>query len=252
MPPLGLKKLPFPDKVDAGSIVSNQRTAWENFIKLDAFNTLSVTAGATLTPISGTVFANAAAGSLVLALPPASGNAGLTFTVFKTDSTTNTVTLDGDGAETLDGAATLVLGGNLGRSRVTIICDGTAWRIAELYEEGTYPATLTGCTTSPTATVFYVRNGKNVLIKIGTLVATSNTTACTITGAPSHLFPATATAVPVGNINDASNAHLGQVDISTSAVWLLSFYSTITTLTSTFTNVGTKGLGAVSFSYSLL
>ena len=55
------------------------------------------------------------------------------------------------------------------------------------YEEGSFTATLTGCTTAPTCTVYYTRVG-NVctldFLGVG-LAATSNTTACTVTGVPS-------------------------------------------------------------------
>jgi hypothetical protein len=189
------------------------------------------------------------AGATTITIP--SSVLGAVYTILKIGASANTTTIQGTGGQTIDGAATVVLGGNLGISRLTVVGDGTNWRILELYEEGTYTATLTGCTTSPTATVSYVRNGKSVVLRIANFLATSNTTACTITGAPAHLFPTTATTIPIAAIQDNTLNHPGQIDISTGGVWTLSFYSTISNLTGTFTNSGSKGMGGQSLSYSL-
>jgi hypothetical protein len=242
MADVGLKKLPYPDKADPASIVSNQRTAWENFIKLDGFNTLSVTTSATLTAVSQTLFVNAAGGNITLTVPSASGNTGLTYTIFKTDSTTNTVTIDGN-----------VLGANGGRSRLVLVCDGSSYRVKLIYEEGFYTGTLTGCTTSPTAVFYYTKNGKHVSIKtIATLRATADPAsfACTITGMPSHLWPGNQTDIQLANVNDTALNYVGGASISTAGVMTLFYQNTISTRTSTFTNSGTKGIGMAAFSYT--
>lgn len=54
---------------------------------------------------------------------------------------------------------------------------------------GTYEATLTGCTTSPTVTVRYVITGSTVTIYVPSVSATSNATSCTLTGAPVAIRP---------------------------------------------------------------
>jgi hypothetical protein len=60
---------------------------------------------------------------------------------------------------------------------------------SKFYEEGSFTGTLTGCTTSPTGTVKYVRVGKVVHLKIPAITGTSNTTAMTITGMPASIYP---------------------------------------------------------------
>jgi hypothetical protein len=199
------------------------------------------------------VYANANAGSTSYALPAANASPyAVWYTIFKTDSTSNTVTITPNGADTIDGAASVVLGGNVGRSRLVIFSDGSAsWRIAELYEEGTYTATLTGCTTSPTITVTYVRNGKQVTLRHASLFATSNSTACTLTGMPSHIYPGATTDATVPSVYNAGNTYPGIVRISTAGVVTPSFYDALTAFNGTFTNSATnKGLAlGVSISY---
>jgi hypothetical protein len=243
MPRFSLKSLPFPDRLDTQSMVSNLRTAWENFIKIDSFSTLSVTAAGTtvLTAINQSVFVDATLGNIVLTVPSAVGNAGLTLSVFKTDVSNNTVTVDGN-----------VLGANGARSRLILMSDGSTWRVQLIYEEGFFTGTLTDCTTAPTAVFYYVKNGKHVTIKtIATLRATSNTTACTITGMPSHLWPGTTTDVGIANVNDTALNYVGGISISTLGVMTLFYQNTVSTRTTVFTNSGTKGIGLACFSYTL-
>lgn len=198
------------------------------------------------------ILCNAAAfGSFTITLPDATTSGGLVYQFVKHIASANTVTIDAQGAQTIDGDLTVVLGGNLGRSRLVIISNGTSWNILELYEEGTYTATLTGCTTSPTATVSYVRNGKSINGRIGALIGTSNTTACTVTGMLSHLLPLTATNIIAAAILDNSFERPGFASIATSGIWTLNFYTSLTANTTLFTNSGTKGCGNFSFSYTL-
>ncbi|NDC95617.1 hypothetical protein EBZ38_03815 [bacterium] len=77
-----------------------------------------------LTGIS-TLLCNASGGAITVNLPPAVDYRGVIFTVKKTDSSANTVTLDGNGAETIDGTATKSISSAYGSIRV--ISDGTAW-----------------------------------------------------------------------------------------------------------------------------
>lgn len=65
----------------------------------------------------------------------------------------------------------------------------TAGQIAQ----GTYTATITGCTTSPTVTVTYQRVGKMVMLEIPTITCTSNTSQFTLTGAPAVITPSSTT-----------------------------------------------------------
>src|SRR3972149_3229537 len=71
------------------------------------------------------VFADATGGVILLALPALAGVLGLTFTFVKTDATANTVTLDGSGGETINGALTYVLAGQ--GASVTIVARAARW-----------------------------------------------------------------------------------------------------------------------------
>jgi hypothetical protein len=70
----------------------------------------------------GTLFTSSAA---ITANLPAASTASDGFAVaFANTSTTNTLTIDADGSETIDGAATLSV---LPNSSVVVVCNGTAW-----------------------------------------------------------------------------------------------------------------------------
>lgn len=78
------------------------------------------------------VDANGAARTITLPSAVSAG-AGFKVSIKKSDSSYNTVTIDGDGSETIDGAATKVL--RLPFQSATIICDGSGWKILD--EAGT-------------------------------------------------------------------------------------------------------------------
>jgi hypothetical protein len=73
------------------------------------------------------LLADATTGNIVLDLPPAATNSGALVTVKKLDSSVNTVTVEGNGAETVEGVANKVLTAQYETLR--IMCDGTSWWI---------------------------------------------------------------------------------------------------------------------------
>ncbi|TXH16151.1 MAG: hypothetical protein E6R03_06020 [Hyphomicrobiaceae bacterium] len=84
-------------------------------------------------------------------------------------------------------------GGELRQNVPVIVAyDGTQFQIiGSLGKRGTYTGTLTGCTTSPTVTVTYTVVDNVVTLQFsGNFSATSNATTKTVTGMPTHLFPA--------------------------------------------------------------
>lgn len=87
----------------------------------------TVTAAATLDATYQTVGVNATDGAVTITLPAAAGCTGRRYDIKKVDSSANAVTIDGNGAETIDGAATKVLSTQY--SSVTIISNGTNWWI---------------------------------------------------------------------------------------------------------------------------
>lgn len=94
--------------------------------RLDRIHTpVSKTATFTADLVSGAYLVSASGAPVVANLPAVSGNAGLWYFIKKTDSSTNTVTLEPSGAETIDGAANLIL---YTQDHAAIIyCDGATW-----------------------------------------------------------------------------------------------------------------------------
>lgn len=72
---------------------------------------------------------DATAAAVVVNLPSAVGISGRQFTVKKTDASVNTVTIDPNGTETVDGAATRALSAQ--HASVTIVSNGANWFVVE-------------------------------------------------------------------------------------------------------------------------
>lgn len=70
---------------------------------------------------------NAGSGSFTANLPAAATYGGRVYTFKKVDASANTITIDGNAAETIDGAATRVM--NTYNEKLTIMSDGTNWVI---------------------------------------------------------------------------------------------------------------------------
>lgn len=73
------------------------------------------------------IVADATSGAITVTLPAASGLTGRKYTVKKTDSSLNAVTVDGNGTETIDGALTYVIVSQY--LAVKIISDGSNWHV---------------------------------------------------------------------------------------------------------------------------
>jgi hypothetical protein len=112
------------------------------------------------------------------------------------------------------------------------------------YETGSFTATLTGCTTSPTTTVTYVRVGKIVILNCSPLLGTSNSTSAAITGLPASIRPLGGISFLV-RISDNTNGLPGLMDIASNGT--INLYSTANGIG--FVASGTKGIYAFSVSY---
>jgi hypothetical protein len=204
----------------------------------------AVSSNTTTTTAHSTFIGDATSGSFTLTLISAVAHSGLTYTIFKSDASTNTITVDGNGSETIGGALTVVLAGNTANSVLVIVSDGANWRIKEWYEEGTFTASLTGISGSSTATIFWNRSRKIVTFTLPNITGTSNTTACTITGFPTAIAPVTQQILQPGIYNIVNNSSGSLVTtgqyarIETSGVITLLFGSS----TTGFTVSGTKGI----------
>jgi len=91
----------------------------------DANYTITDTDGYDIINMATTLTANR-----TITLPTASDNDGRYITVRKSDSSNFSVILDGEGAETIDGQATIMLPKRY--SYVTVFCDGSSWHITSM------------------------------------------------------------------------------------------------------------------------
>jgi len=71
--------------------------------------------------------ADATAAPLTVTLPPASANVGVVIVVKRINAGLNSVTIDANGAELIEGVLTFVLSALNGVVR--LVCDGAGWRI---------------------------------------------------------------------------------------------------------------------------
>lgn len=102
----------------------------------------TVTTDTTLTAVTQVIKGNTTSGSITLTLPTAVGNMGLRIIAMKT-SAANTLTLDGNASETINGSATFDLTAN--NEVAEIISDNANWVIINSNASGT--VTLSGTQT---------------------------------------------------------------------------------------------------------
>jgi len=81
----------------------------------------------TATSADHTILCDATSDAFTVTLPAASSSTGIKLHIKKTDPSANTITIDGNGGETIDGAATQTLSTQW--DHLTIHCDGTSWYI---------------------------------------------------------------------------------------------------------------------------
>jgi len=92
----------------------------------------TITGNTTLTEEdAGLILVNNTA-NVTVTLPAASGNDGLFYIIKKISSAANTVTVDGNGTETIDGSATNTTI-NAQYKTLFIVCDGSNWYIVSTY-----------------------------------------------------------------------------------------------------------------------
>jgi len=122
---------------------------------------------------------------------------------------------------------------------------------AAAYQSGSFAAILTGCTTVPTTTCYWVRIGNLVTLNLpGPLTGTSNTTLATITGLPPDVMPNTygySALLPVWN-----NGVLAIGAAYITAVGEITLYTLAGGGYGGFTAAGTKGVGTFTITYFTL
>lgn len=90
-------------------------------------NVRTVAVDTTLGNEDHTVLVDASGGNRIITLPPAADARFRTYNIKKIDATANTVTIDGNGAETIDDAVTQVISTQY--TSLQIISDGVSWWI---------------------------------------------------------------------------------------------------------------------------
>ncbi len=117
------------------------------------------------------------------------------------------------------------------------------------FDNGSFTGTLTGCTTSPTATIYWARSGNLVTLTLpSNLTATSNAGTCTITGLPAALSPTNAQRPALGSLLDNTATTTGYAFIGAAATVI----SLSRTDGAAFTASGTKGFVAFTVTYMLV
>lgn len=90
-------------------------------------NVASKTGNYTATDTDDVILCDASGGGFTISLPTAAGRSGKVFYVKKTDTSSNLVTIDPNGAQTLDGLTTRTIA--IQYSVVVAVSDGTNWRL---------------------------------------------------------------------------------------------------------------------------
>jgi hypothetical protein len=85
----------------------------------------AISSAPTITAADYTFACDATAAGFTVTLPAAATNTGRIFNIKKVDSSVNAVTIDGNGAETIDGAATLAI--TTQWTSIKVQCTGTEW-----------------------------------------------------------------------------------------------------------------------------
>lgn len=102
----------------------------------------SISGNYTVTTDEDVIFVNASGGNVVVTLYTAVGHSGYEILVKKTDSSSNTVTIDGHGTETIDGSTSKVLSNQY--EAVYLTSNGSNWfNIHSNYEMTGWPPTAT-------------------------------------------------------------------------------------------------------------
>ena len=121
-----------PNDTDLKPKLGNGSGRWNTFMSGMATHTQTVTAASdTLVTTDCVVLCDCTSNAITINLPLANisgtGAAGKTYHIKKIDSTSNTVTIDGNGSETIDGDLTKVITSQW--DSLMIVSDGSNWYI---------------------------------------------------------------------------------------------------------------------------
>lgn len=158
------------------------------------------------------ILCNATAGAITVNLPAAAANTGRVIKIKKTDSSFNAVTVDGDGAETIDAAATRLLSTQY--EQLAIVSDGSNWQIIERRIPSfptAYTPALVGFGTPSNLDFTWARIGKFAVIQGRFTSGTSTGTAAQVplpTGTISDCTTTQAIGFGARSVAEAGSYHI--------------------------------------------
>lgn len=94
------------------------------------YSTVTTQAGTTYTAgdnLESIILCDCTSNNVIVTLPAAAFSLNRLFQIKKTDSSTNSVVIDGNASETIDGIATVSISTQY--ECITVVCDGTEWWI---------------------------------------------------------------------------------------------------------------------------
>jgi len=113
----------------SGNILTSNGTTWQSTAPASgsSLSVTTITANTTLVNTDNAIICNAVAGGFTVTLETAVGNSGVVHHLKKSDTTTNIVTVDANGSQTIDGDLTLDITDPL--VSITIVSDGSNWHV---------------------------------------------------------------------------------------------------------------------------
>lgn len=129
-----------------------------------------------------------------------------------------------------------------------LLTDNSVSTILSFKDDQTFACGITGLTTSPTASFLYTINKSVVTVRGATLNGTSNTIECTLTDFPALIRPTAAVQAALVSLQNNGAYSVGTIQVQTDGTAILSL-SALPGTTGSFTNSGSKGFIASTFSY---
>lgn len=138
-------------------------------------------ASRTLLLTEDVIIANATSGTFTLTLPAAS-NVGKVYEIKKTDSSFNSVIIDGSGSDSIDGTSNKTL--NSKNEAIRIVSDGTSWSILNRYIPSSwtsYSPSVNGLGSYTSSNFRWRRNGANLEVQGNVVSGTASSAEVQVT-----------------------------------------------------------------------
>lgn len=202
----------------------------------------------TATTSDDVILASTSGGAWTLTLYTAAGNSGKVLKVKKTTSDTNTLTIDGDGSETIDGQTTFSIAGQY--EEVSIVSDGTNWHVLDFRPTDVRAASSS--THTPTGSgQYHNMTGNSLTLPPGTWQLTG-TSVFGSAGSAGYSYILTQWAGADGADSGSAPAALSTIGTVTGVVTadfgIAGDVITLTAATAVFTNTSSQTIYLVTYS----